>query len=182
MRGAHGWLMVKLDVMGRTGKRKNRDVVCLPRVFAMNQFPSLKGSTVKPGEVMKWDHLRGLSTPDVGKNGVGLLIGQDVPKALRPLEVRFGSEDQPYATRTVLGWSLNGPVNAEESEEAVSAFVNGTPEEQLLSAVEKFWKIDNDVGGIGLSVDDKKVLKIWRTLPGKVMVIMTRYSLCINKS
>jgi len=46
-------------------------------------------------------------------NEVGLLIQQDVPHALTPLEMVPGVAGtcSPYATRTVLGWTLTGPLN-----------------------------------------------------------------------
>lgn len=39
---------------------------------------------------------------------VGLLIGYDGPQALLPREVIPGNEDQPYAQRSTLGWSIVG--------------------------------------------------------------------------
>jgi hypothetical protein len=41
---------------------------------------------------------------------VNLLIDQDVPQALVPLEVRKGGKREPYAVRTALGWTTNGPL------------------------------------------------------------------------
>ena len=50
-------------------------------------------------------------------NEVSLLIGQDVPDALKPLEVRDGGDGQPYAVRTALGWIVNGPMNIVSSKD-----------------------------------------------------------------
>ena len=70
------------------------------------------------------------------------MIGQDVPEALWPLELRKGEEGQPYATRTLLGWSLNGPLNSEHliEESALSNLVRA--DESLNAQVEQFWKIE----------------------------------------
>ncbi|MPC45815.1 hypothetical protein E2C01_039521 [Portunus trituberculatus] len=38
------------------------------------------------------------------------LIGQDTPEALLSLEVRSGN-GAPFATRTRLGWAINGPLS-----------------------------------------------------------------------
>ncbi len=42
---------------------------------------------------------------------VDLLVGQDYPLFRRQLETRYGRPDEPYAVRTVLGWSICGPVD-----------------------------------------------------------------------
>ena len=42
--------------------------------------------------------------------GVGLLIGLNCPSALRPREIVYGEESDPYAVRSLLGWFINGPL------------------------------------------------------------------------
>ena len=42
---------------------------------------------------------------------IGLLIGCNCPQALKPQEVIPGSEDDPYAIKTRLGWGIIGPTN-----------------------------------------------------------------------
>ena len=41
---------------------------------------------------------------------VELLIGQDVPEALEPSEIRSRRGNGLYATKTKFGWTLNGPL------------------------------------------------------------------------
>ena len=41
---------------------------------------------------------------------VGLLIGLNCPSALRPREIVYGEESDPYAVRSLLGWCVNGPL------------------------------------------------------------------------
>ena len=45
---------------------------------------------------------------------IGLLIGNDVPKALEPKEVKQCNGKGPYAVRTILGWMINGPLGRNE--------------------------------------------------------------------
>ena len=101
-----------------------------------------------------------------------LLIGQDNAEALVPLDVRRGSRGEPFAVKTMFGWSINGPVRREcfassrsshfVSALSVASFHDSDP---LLSAVvEKFWEMEVD--GLHsskktLSVNDKKVLDLW---------------------
>ena len=42
---------------------------------------------------------------------LGLLIGLNCPSALRPREIVFGEESDPYAARSLLGWYINGPLH-----------------------------------------------------------------------
>ena len=42
---------------------------------------------------------------------IGLLIGSNCPKAIKPQEVIPGNERDPYAIRTLLGWGIIGPVS-----------------------------------------------------------------------
>lgn len=39
-----------------------------------------------------------------------ILIGTNVPRALEPLEVIRSMDGGPYAVKTVLGWTVNGPL------------------------------------------------------------------------
>ena len=59
---------------------------------------------------------------------VGLLIGLNCPRAIKPLEVVPGVEDNPYAKRTALGWGIIGAVNPltheDEAETESDIFCN----------------------------------------------------------
>lgn len=44
------------------------------------------------------------------KKEAELLIGANVPKALEPLQVVSSVDDGPYAIKTALGWTVNGPL------------------------------------------------------------------------
>ena len=96
------------------------------------------------------------------------MIGQDIPEALWPLELRKGKEGQPYATRTRLGWSLNGPVESEPfvEEPAFSNYVHA--DERLNAQVEQFWKLETSEALANslpqFSVDDEKAVDMWRTV------------------
>jgi hypothetical protein len=39
---------------------------------------------------------------------VDILIGQDHAEALVPLDVRKGNAGEPFAVKSILGWTLNG--------------------------------------------------------------------------
>ena len=159
---------IALEVTGTVGKRSKRTVVQLPKVFAVRNFPALKNSQVHPDEVKDWKHLRDVKVTRHEDSGVSFLIGQDVPKALIPLEVRYGGENDPYATRTVLGWTLNGPLGESEAgNEATCNLVvaDDATDASLQSQVELFWTLDTSQAVDGtlphMSAEDKDVVDLW---------------------
>ena len=64
----------------------------------------------------KFPHLQGLSlTPPVPRRGVEVMLGNAAPHLLASLEEVAAQEGAPVARRTALGWTVAGPVEAEEA-------------------------------------------------------------------
>ena len=125
---------VSFEVCGAGNKKQ---CLSLEKVSAIKNFPKLYGTST---DLSKWDHLKDVKNPETSQ--VDLLIGQDCPQALRPIEVRSGSDDEPYAVRTYLGWTINGPVghdglNPSETG-CLSAFIQSSADKHLDQVVEKF--------------------------------------------
>ncbi|KAJ8027040.1 hypothetical protein HOLleu_32065 [Holothuria leucospilota] len=141
--------------------------VDLPLAYVRNEIPVREENIAEQRDLSQWSHLRDLKLPQVERCTVGLLIGQNAPEALVPLEVRSGEKGEPYATRTCLGWALSGPLCQgqcnSQNHFAVTHFVGTdvTLEEQ----VKLFWKIEGSESLVqdskGLSVNDKQTLKLW---------------------
>jgi len=94
------------------------------------------------------------------------------------LEVKRGRPGEPFAVRTPLGWSLNGPVTTSNpiSQRVVSHFIRTS---EIEDKVEKLWSLENE--GVsadkpGLSVDDGRVLDLWNE---KVRLVDGHYQLPI---
>ena len=51
---------------------------------------------------------------------VGLLIGLNCPNALRPGEIVYGEDSDPYAVRSVLGWYINGPLRSQQQSSRIT--------------------------------------------------------------
>ena len=45
---------------------------------------------------------------------VAILIGNNLPSAIRPREVIAGNDDEPYAQKSILGWGIVGVVGSSE--------------------------------------------------------------------
>lgn len=72
----------------------------------------------------------------VDSESVDLLLGQDYPLFLRQLETRYGKPDEPYAVRTVLGWSICGPVEVTSDRNLSTHFISSLS--QLEDQIDNF--------------------------------------------
>ena len=92
-----------------------------------------------------------------------LLIGMDNSHILLPLEVRYdpAAMESPYATRSVLGWALNGPASGTgDSDVNAVSCLHVTLEQQ----VNNLWDIENhDLDEVFHSVEDRRVLNLWES-------------------
>ncbi|TRY79440.1 hypothetical protein TCAL_13674 [Tigriopus californicus] len=78
---------------------ENDHTITLPAALAYKDLPVDRGDIPLRDQIQKWPHLSDL--PLVWSTAqVGVLVGMNVPGALRPLEVVHGTDDQPYAIRT----------------------------------------------------------------------------------
>ena len=85
----------------------------LPKTYARETIPSRRDQIPRPETVNSWPHLRRIQAkiPPYDEDvDIGLLIGCNCPKAIKPMEVIRGKGEEPYAVRTSLGWSIVGPV------------------------------------------------------------------------
>ena len=98
----------------------------------VNHIPA----STPPVDVFKYDYLQNLRFPRNVR--VDFLIGQDNAGILVPLEVRHGVDNELFATRTLYGWCLNGPVmTSEQSRAGICNFVSNEDDDRL-------WERDYD--------------------------------------
>jgi hypothetical protein len=81
----------------------------LPMVFSRPKLPVSFDDIPKQEDVRRWSYLDGIRIPRLDAQ-VDLLIGNDNPKLLEPIEVRNSRNGGPYAVKTLLGWAINGPL------------------------------------------------------------------------
>ncbi len=81
----------------------------LSEVYSQKAIPVTKDNIPRQEDVNSWPHLKDVKLPTIQAE-VGLLIGANVPKAMEPLQVISSVDDGPYAVRTILGWTVNGPL------------------------------------------------------------------------
>jgi len=101
-------LVVNLEVSDLQGL----NTIELCNVFSRAKLPV--NDILFQSDVDRWPYLKDINLPCI-EAAVDLLIGSDVPKALEPQDVKRSNDGGPYAVRTLLGWTLNGPLGRSNS-------------------------------------------------------------------
>ena len=125
------------------------EYVSLPMLYTRPEIPVSGDDIPTQDDIDQCPHLQGVFIPHVHAE-VSLLIASDVPKTLDPLEIKHSQEGGPYATRTRIGWAVNGPLGRHcHRSQASGFFVEVDP--QLQQMVDDFYNRDFT----GSIVDDK---------------------------
>ena len=91
-----------------------RAKIDLPREYTRDKIPSRRNQIPTPAIAERWSHLQRITEkiPELEKKiEIGLLIGCNSPKAIKPKKIITGKSEEPYAIRTLLGWCIVGPTN-----------------------------------------------------------------------
>ncbi|KAL9986036.1 hypothetical protein ACROYT_G000097 [Oculina patagonica] len=112
----------------------------LPVLYTRTEIPVAKEDIPTQEDIDQWPRLNGVYLPSVSAE-IGLLIASDVPEALDSLEVKNSQDGGPYASRTRIGWVVNGPLRRHhQGPRAASFFVEVDTE--LQEMVEGFYNRD----------------------------------------
>ncbi len=85
-----------------------RKRITIPKAYTRDVIPGEMSQVPTPQLAEDWSHLRHIAPdmPDLQDCDIGLLVGTNCPAAGIPREVLAGKDDEPYAIRTDLGWSI----------------------------------------------------------------------------
>lgn len=103
----------KINDLVVRGLIENQEVM-LPKTYSRNEIPAKRGQIPRPETVKEWLHLKRIEEdllPYQHDAYVGLLIGANCTKAIKPRDVIPGADDDPYTVRTTLGWGVIGVIN-----------------------------------------------------------------------
>lgn len=93
-----------------------------------------------------WGHITGLTLADhdpMNTDPIEVIIGADLFGMLVLDGVRKGSENEPIAQNTILGWILSGPISTSPSSEPKSEVAHhGVVLETLDHDLRRFWEIE----------------------------------------
>lgn len=115
----------------------------LPRTYSRDQMPSRRDQIPSPKVAPVWPHLQKIKDkimPYQESLEIGLLIGCNCLKAIKPKEVILGKGEDPYAVRTLLGWRIIGPVSLLED-------IRYDCGEHLGSSCNRIFAYEVDTGG-----------------------------------
>lgn len=104
---------------------KHNDFCELPKIYTQESMPVHRENIPRQSDLQGWPHLKHVHLPEIDSE-IDLLMGTNVPKVLEPLQVIQSVNSGPYAIRTMLGWTVNGPLkgdsgNAMDREQLVNS-------------------------------------------------------------
>lgn len=86
----------------------------LPKAYTRTHIPGQRGQIPRPETARKYEHLENIADeipPYEEHLSIGLLIGNNCVRALKPRSIVPGKSNDPYAIRTTLGWGVVGARN-----------------------------------------------------------------------
>lgn len=156
--------------------RSSGDSVILHNVFVIDSIPASSSRV----DISEYEYLSDIDVSTTS-DSVDILIGQDNPIALVPLEIKKRKLDEPFGVRTVLGWSVHGNMGSrgdvcgliragQVSHRVTTDFIQPSESDTSTSKqldriedkVDKLWMMDHEDYACverSLSCENDKVLK-----------------------
>ena len=81
----------------------------LPKTYSGSNISFRRDQIPRKERANEWHHLQKIADklfPYQSSMDVGLLLGCNCPRGIKPREVILGKEEGPYAVRTLLGWGI----------------------------------------------------------------------------
>ena len=90
----------------------HQNSIRLSTAYTRDDLPADDSDIPTRRAASQWDHLKDIAKhiPEQRKVEIGLLIGRNVPQATKTREVVNGKDDEPWAERYDLGWTIIGDV------------------------------------------------------------------------
>ena len=85
----------------------------LPASYSRAEIPAERSLIPRRETTARWSHLKDVARelPEYQEDAeIGILIGMNCPRAVKPRDVVTGESDDPWAVKTELGWSVVGLV------------------------------------------------------------------------
>ena len=151
-------LIKQSSIVNFTVDSVNHDFTCdFKSIFVVNSIPGIPYKI----NVNLYPYLYSLDLVDNFDGHIDVLIGQDYASCFMPIDVYRGSNDEPYAVRTPLGYTINGlhPLCC-VNQSIVSNFIT-TSTCTIDNDIHRLWELDQCDVSDGLSVDDNHVISMW---------------------
>ena len=143
----------------------NSDGVHIEHAWSVSKLPITLRGLPNNRDISAWPHLSGIQIPEISSEEVLLLIGSDTPEAFWSLEERRGSRGEPYATRSILGWTVQGPMGQHVDSHVAQVNFQQSSGDILQDQINNMWNNEfNECPSSTkpLSVEDKRALKMMK--------------------
>ena len=132
-------------------------------LFRLNYFYSIKNCHIEEAPVTqlnevcsKYPHLQRINFPQLENNKIQVLLGIDATQYILEREFLQGPKNTPFAIRSLLGWTITGPIKFDNDKPEKTNFLSHSfeafdremtfstkdDEDPLTESVTSFWKID----------------------------------------
>ncbi|RXN04345.1 hypothetical protein ROHU_012986 [Labeo rohita] len=133
-----------LRVRGLQGEK----YIQVPQAYTCDFIPVDRSYIPTKKTALQWPHLKCIAyeMPPLQSCDIGMLIGYDCPSALAPLEVITGGDDEPFAQKTSIGWSIIGLCNPHLDRQGNQSFVHQVSVKEVLvpSAIDVLKLLESD--------------------------------------
>ncbi|XP_033099358.1 uncharacterized protein LOC117103008 [Anneissia japonica] len=148
----------RIDGLIITGWQEEK-IIELPCSYTRTNIPVTQSQIPTSESTNGWAHLQSVKKFLMPYNGdieVGLLIGANCARALKPREVVPGQDDYPYAIKTSLGWGIVGLIGGRK-ECKLGHVVYRTTTNEILSMFEADF-VEREAEP--MSVNDRKFIEV----------------------
>ncbi|KAK2920524.1 hypothetical protein Q8A73_000009 [Channa argus] len=121
------------------GHLNSNTFIELKEVFSQKAIPVSRNNIPRQEDMDKWPHLKGVQVPLIDA-AIGLLIGTDAAKMMEPKEVIPSVDDGPFAVRTILGWTVNGPLKVDGCNTSRNEIMQAVSNRVSVARLEDLWK------------------------------------------
>ena len=132
--------------------------------YVVDSLPVSKSSIATIEDIGNWPHLQNIDLPKPTNKEVTILISSAHPEAFYVYEQKKAQPGMPYASKSLLGWSVIGPASRDaRGDGCINLVTNETLEEQL----QRLWNTEfNDVNAYTTqrtsSIEDSRALKVMK--------------------
>ncbi|KAI7806542.1 hypothetical protein IRJ41_007791 [Triplophysa rosa] len=113
---------------------QSKKYIQIPQAYTCDFIPVDKAYIPTKKTALQWPHLKHIAheMPPLQSCDIGMLIGYDCPSALAPLEVITGVDNEPFAQKTSIGWSIIGLCNPHLDRQGNQSFVHRVTVKEVL--------------------------------------------------
>ena len=157
--------------------------VKLPLVYTKLEMPVTRDLLPKQEDIEGFEHLRGIELPVIQAE-VGMLIGNNVPAAYTPQDLRTGPVHEPHGARSVLGWIIWGLVRGGKQPCHLSNLQLAREEAGQLQRLEDMVRSSIDMDFPERLVDSKKEPSVEdkqfeKIIGGSLKLVGGHYQCCL---